>query len=62
MREWALFIGKEIIKCNKKYFRPLDVQSLLGNAAKARKLLKWKPKYDIKLLVQEMVSAELIKL
>ena len=54
-------VGKVIIECNKKYFRPLDVQSLLGNAAKARKLLKWKPKYNIKLLVQEMVSAELIK-
>ena len=51
--------GKIIIECKKKYFRPLDVQSLLGDSSKAKKLLKWKPKYNIKLLVQEMVSEEL---
>ena len=51
--------GRIIIECKKKYFRPLDVQSLLGDSSKAKKLLKWKPKYNIKLLVQEMVSEEL---
>jgi len=51
--------GKIIIECKKKYFRPLDVQSLLGDSSKAKKLLKWKPKYNIKLLVQEMISEEL---
>ena len=33
-----------IIECDENYFRPLDVNTLLGDARKARKLLKWKPK------------------
>ena len=34
----------------------LDVDTLLGDARKARKLLKWKPKNDINLLIHEMIS------
>ncbi len=48
--------GKVIIECDKKYFRPLDVNTLLGDASKARKKLKWKPKSDIKMLIKEMVE------
>lgn len=51
--------GKCIIECDKQYFRPLEVDSLLGNAAKARKVLKWKPKYNILSLIDEMVAKEL---
>ena len=36
--------GQIIIKVNKRYFRPLDVQNLRGNYSKAKKILKWKPK------------------
>ena len=36
--------GNIIIECDKNYFRPLDVNTLLGDARKARKQLKWKPK------------------
>ncbi|MDC1177926.1 GDP-mannose 4,6-dehydratase [Candidatus Pelagibacter sp.] len=51
--------GKCIIECDKAYFRPLEVDTLLGDSKKARKELNWKPKYDLKNLVKEMVKFEL---
>ena len=51
--------GNCIIECDKAYFRPLEVDTLLGDSRKARKELNWKPKTSIKKLVKEMVSAEL---
>ena len=51
-----------IVACNKEYFRPLEVDTLLGNSRKARKELKWKPKTSIKTLVKEMVNFDLKKL
>ena len=54
--------GNCIIQCSKKYFRPLEVDSLLGNASKAKKELKWKPKFKINDLVKEMVSYENLNL
>ena len=50
--------GKSIIECDKDYFRPLDVNTLLGDARKARKQLKWKPKEDINSLIDEMIESE----
>jgi GDPmannose 4,6-dehydratase len=51
--------GNCIIECDKEYFRPLEVDTLLGDSSKARKELNWKPKYNIIKLVKEMVIAEL---
>jgi GDPmannose 4,6-dehydratase len=51
--------GNCIIACDKEYFRPLEVDTLLGNSSKARKELNWKPKYNITKLVKEMVITEL---
>ena len=51
--------GNCIIECDKAYFRPLEVDTLLGDSSKARKILKWKPKTRIKELVKEMVRVEL---
>ena len=48
--------GRCIIACSKEYYRPLEVDTLLGNANKAKKELKWKPKLSIKDLVKEMVN------
>ena len=48
-----------IIECDKNYFRPLDVNTLLGDSSKAKKLLKWKPKINIKMLIEEMIEFEL---
>ena len=47
-----------IIECDKNYLRPLDVNTLLGDAKRARKILKWKPEKDINFLIQEMIEAE----
>ena len=51
--------GNCIIACSKEYFRPLEVDTLLGNSNKAKKELKWKPKISIKELVDEMVDYDL---
>ena len=48
-----------IIECSKKYFRPSEVQTLLGSPLKARKVLKWKPKISIEALAKEMVQNDL---
>ena len=49
---------KNIVSVDKNYFRPLEVDTLLGNSSKARKELKWKPTYKIKSMVKEMISEE----
>jgi len=51
--------GNCIVACSKEYFRPLEVDTLLGNSTKAKKELNWKPKTSIKTLVKEMVDFEL---
>jgi len=51
--------GNCIIECDKKYFRPTEVDILLGNANKAKKNLKWKPKTNIDDLVKEMIDEDL---
>ena len=50
---------KDIILVDKNYIRPLDVNTLLGNASKARKKLSWKPKTNINQLIEEMISDEI---
>ena len=54
--------GNCIVACSKEYYRPLEVDTLLGNANKARKELKWKAKISVKELVKEMVNLDLKKL
>ena len=54
--------GNCIIECDKKYFRPTEVDILIGNANKAKKILKWKPKITINELIKEMVEDDLKKL
>ena len=51
--------NKPIIECDKNYFRPLDVNTLLGDSSKARKELKWKPKININMLIDEMIENEI---
>lgn len=50
--------GKTLIKIDAKYYRPSEVDLLLGNAQKAEKNLKWKPKTSFKELVKIMVEAD----
>ena len=48
-----------IVACSKEYFRPLEVDTLLGSTKKAEKELNWKPKTNIKQLVKEMIVHQL---
>tara|TARA_B100000965_G_scaffold221281_1_gene185100 strand:- start:1233 stop:2279 length:1047 start_codon:yes stop_codon:yes gene_type:complete len=54
--------GKVIVACDKAYFRPLEVDTLLGDPRKAKRELNWKNKSDIKALVKDMVSSEIRKI
>ncbi|MDC3174676.1 GDP-mannose 4,6-dehydratase [Candidatus Pelagibacter sp.] len=57
--EIGLFENKEIIKIDTNYYRPTEVESLLGDASKANKKLGWKPKISFEDLVKEMVEEDL---
>ncbi len=57
--EYQLPSGKEIIFIDSRYFRPTEVDLLIGNAAKAKQKLGWQPVYDLTMLVQEMIKADL---
>ena len=51
--------GKVLIEVDPRYFRPAEVDLLLGDSSKARRELGWKPNYDLKALVKEMVASDL---
>ncbi len=53
---------KIIIEVDKKYFRPTEVDSLMGDATKAKEILGWKPKITFKKIVEEMVLDDLQKI
>jgi GDPmannose 4,6-dehydratase len=50
--------GKEVIAVDPKYFRPTEVDILIGDATKSNTKLGWVPKYDLAALVKEMVQAD----
>ena len=51
--------NNEIIKIDTNYYRPTEVESLLGDASKAKKELGWEPKISFEELVKEMVEKDL---
>jgi GDPmannose 4,6-dehydratase len=51
--------GDEVLNIDPKYFRPTEVELLIGDPTKAQTKLGWKPKYDLPALVKEMVEADL---
>ena len=59
LNETGSFNGEDIIKVDPKYFRPTEVENLLGDASKAKKKLNWVPKISFEQLVKEMVDADL---
>ncbi len=61
INEKGYYNSKNIIALDKKYFRPTEVDTLLGDYSMARKYLKWKPKYNLNTLVDDMISSELSK-
>tara|TARA_Y100001960_G_scaffold49870_1_gene50582 strand:- start:1884 stop:2924 length:1041 start_codon:yes stop_codon:yes gene_type:complete len=54
--------GRMIIACSRAHYRPLEVNSLLGDARRARKLLKWKPKINLDRLIEDMIETEMDKI
>lgn len=57
--EYQIEIGKEIVKIDPRYFRPTEVDLLLGDATKAQEKLGWKPEHDLQSLVSDMMSSDL---
>jgi GDPmannose 4,6-dehydratase len=51
--------GKTIVRIDERYFRPTEVETLLGDASKARSKLGWRPETSFESLVREMVKADL---
>ena len=51
--------GKKVVAVNPEFFRPAEVELLLGNSTKAREKLGWQPQYDLAALVREMVAEDL---
>ena len=57
--EVGFYNGKEIIKVDERYFRPTEVETLLGDANKAKEKLNWAPKISFEQLVKEMIDNDL---
>jgi GDPmannose 4,6-dehydratase len=56
--EYQVEIGKEIVSVDPKYFRPTEVDLLLGDPTKSNTKLGWRPKYDLAALVKDMMSSD----
>lgn len=56
---YQLPVGKEVVAVDPEYFRPTEVDLLIGDATKAKTKLGWKPKYDLPALVKEMVAKDI---
>lgn len=56
--EFQLKIGKEILAVDPKYFRPTEVDLLIGDPTKARTKLGWIPEYDLEGLIKEMMESD----
>jgi GDPmannose 4,6-dehydratase len=57
--DFQLELGRVVVAVDPNYFRPTEVDLLLGDASKANEKLGWMPKYDLPGLVSEMVQADL---
>ena len=58
LNEVGFIDGHDIIKIDKKYFRPTEVETLLGDASKAKEKLNWEPKISFEQLVNEMINKD----
>lgn len=57
--KYQLEIGKEVVAIDEKYFRPTEVDLLIGDASKAKEKLGWTPKYNLADLVEDMMSSDI---
>ncbi len=58
-KKYQVTIGKEVVAVDPNYFRPTEVDLLIGDATKAKEKLGWQPKYSLNELVKEMVASDL---
>ena len=58
--EYQLPAGTEVVAVNSRYFRPTEVDLLIGDSTKARTKLGWIPEFDLKSLVKEMMESDLV--
>lgn len=58
--EYQLPVGKEIVAVDQRYFRPTEVDLLIGDATKAKERLGWIPEYDLNYLIKEMMESDLM--
>jgi len=56
--DFIIEIGKEVVAVDDKYFRPTEVDLLIGDPTKSKTKLGWQPKYDLQGLVKEMMAAD----
>ena len=56
--DFSIEIGKEVVAVDAAYFRPTEVDLLIGDPTKSKTKLGWKPKYDLPMLVKDMVSSD----
>ena len=56
--DFQVEIGKEVLNVDPKYFRPTEVDLLIGDASKAKNKLGWVPEYDLKYLVKDMMRSD----
>jgi GDPmannose 4,6-dehydratase len=56
--DYQVETGKQVVAVDPKYFRPTEVDLLIGDPTKSNTKLGWKPKYDLKMLVAEMVATD----
>ena len=54
----ALKIGQEIVRIDPNYFRPSEVETLLGDPTKAKKMLGWEPQISVQEMCQEMIKED----
>ncbi|HMC02327.1 MAG TPA: GDP-mannose 4,6-dehydratase [Flavobacteriaceae bacterium] len=57
--EFQIEIGQEVVAIDDKYYRPTEVDLLIGDATKAREKLGWIPEYDLDALVKDMMSSDI---
>jgi GDPmannose 4,6-dehydratase len=59
LNKGELIVGMEVVKVDPAYFRPTEVDLLLGDPTKSKTKLGWEPKYDLPLLVKDMIQSDL---
>ena len=57
--DYQLEIGKVVVRVDPQYYRPTEVDLLIGDPSKAKNELGWQPKYDLNALVKDMISSDL---